>query len=489
MNTAIQTQKLKQPPVFKLAYFTTICERFGFYVLTYLLVLFLKGEYKLSDNESFILFGTFTALAFLTPAIGGYLADNFFGIRRSIIWGLLFEGTGLVLLAIPLKVIFPLSLALIIIGVGLFKTGPTDLLAHSYEENDPRIDSGFTFYYMAINIGSLFSSLVAGYIQEYFGWHVAFLFAGIILYLGLVFYFIFRKTAITADSQAGKKSLPLKTLFWLVVGLSLSTLACYFLVSHAFVANVFFAITTIITFGYFIFEIIRSPHKEKISIAVCLYLIFIGFACSVFYFQMFTSLELFINRLVGHKVLGVTVPTVILLGLNPVFNILLGPIFAWLYIWLGKHNRDISVVTKLSLGLLLTVLSFFIPVIGIGCLKGSCQVGISWMVLTFFVFTAGELLNSALGVAMVTHIAPKRLYGVMMGTWFLVGNALAASVSGVFANIVQVPQEVIDPTVQLGIYSKGFIQMGLIGVAVSVVIFLINPFIQKVVNSGLKNEN
>lgn len=474
----------KQPKVFSLAYFTTICERFGFYLLSFLLVLYIKSQYHIPDSEAFALFGVFTGLAFLTPAIGGYLADNVFGIRRCIIGGLFLEGTGLFMLAIPMKTIFPIALSLIIVGVGLFKTAPTDLLAHSYEKDDPRIDAGFTLYYMAINIGSFFSSIVAGVVQKYFGWNVAFVVGGIGIYLGLLFYFILRKSAVDPDSAVGKTKLSFTKWIGFVVGSVLSITASIFLVARVNFADMFFIIATIAVGIYFLYEIIKSPKDEKFKIIACLYLIVIGMMASILYFQAFTSIELFIDRSVVRNILGFNIPTVVFLSLNPIFIVLLGPIFAWIYYALNKRNKDLSVITKLTLGLLLQAVCFFCLSIGKYFANADGQISSFFIVLMYFVYTAGELLNSALGVAMVTHIAPKRLYGVMMGAWFFIGNSLAASLSGLFAGIANVPDTVKDSHVILNIYSHAFYDIGMIGVVAALIAFMINPFIKKIIKSS-----
>lgn len=482
--TQTTTINTKQPKVFNLAYFTTICERFGFYLLSFLLVLYIKSQYHIPDSQAFALFGVFTALAFLTPAIGGYLADNVLGIRRCIIGGLFLEATGLLLLAIPMQILFPLALAMIVVGVGLFKTAPTDLLAHSYEKDDPRIDSGFTLYYMAINIGSFLSSIVAGIVQKYFGWNIAFLVGSIGIYLGLVFYFFLRHSAEGLDSAVGKAKLSLVRWIAFVVGSIISVAISVFLVARVGFADMFFIAATILVGIYFLYEIIRSPKEEKFKILACLYLIVIGMCASILYFQGFTSIELFIDRNVVRNVLGFNIPTVIYLALNPFFVILLGPIFAWVYYALNKRNKDLSVITKLTLGLLLQAVCFFCLSIGKYFANADGQISSFFVVLMYFVYTAGELLNSALGVAMVTHIAPKRLYGVMMGTWFFIGNSLAASLSGLFAGIANIPDCIKDPHIMLNIYSHAFYDIGMAGVVAALIAFLINPFIKKIIKNN-----
>jgi proton-dependent oligopeptide transporter, POT family len=477
--TAQTATALKQPPVFKLSFYTAMCERFGFYVLSFLLVLYAKGEFNLSDAQAFTMFGTFTALSYLTTAIGGYLADNIFGIRRCIITGLFLEGLGLTLLAIPSHFIFIIALAFIIIGVGLFKTGPTHLMARSYEDKDPRIDSGFTLYYMAINIGSFISSLLTGIVQRYYGWHMAFLMGGIAVLIGLIFYFIFRKTAQEPDSDVGKKKLPIKKWLYVILGLVVAGTISAFLMAKTNLAAGFLTFATVLLFIYFIYEIVKSPKSERLKIVACLSLILMGLVFFVLYYQAFTSMVLFINRSVVRQIMGFEIPTVAYFALNPFWVVVLGPILAMVYNSLGKKGKDLAITTKFPLGLFITSLCFFTLVASTYFVNANAQTSSLWVILAYFFYTLGEMLVSALGVAMVTHIAPKRMYGVMMGTWF-VSTSLAAALSGVFAGIANIPETLHDPFAILQIYSNAFLKIGVASLICTAIAFAAGPYIKRI---------
>jgi len=474
-----KTVTLKQPKVFYLAIFTSMCERFGFYVLTFLLVLYTKDIYGLSDSQAFILFGVFNGLAFLTPALGGYLADNVFGIRRCTILGLISEGTGLILLSIPAQVFFWAGLSLIVIGVGLFKTAPTNLLARGYTKDDPRIDSGFTLFYMAMNVGGFFAPIVAGFAQRYFGWNVAFLIGGLVLYLGLLCYFVLRRSAESSDSAIGRKKLSPKIWSAVIFGIIISLICFIFLLIHPITADVFFAIAALILVLYFIYEILKSSKDDKSKIIACLTLIFVGMIFFSLYFQAFTSMTLFIQRVVRRAVFGIDIPTVAFLSLNPLWIIILSPILAVLYNYLKKRNKDLPITSKFALGILTISLCFFVLKISTLFVSGEEKISALWIVLAFFLFSLGELLVSALGVAMIAQIAPKRMYGVMMGTWFLIAATLGASVSGLLAGLANVPKALHESHAILTIYGKAFFHIGLIGLSLTIVIFLVSPYIKR----------
>lgn len=480
-NNIATQQDLKQPPVLKLSLFTAMCERAGFYVLSFLIVLYAKNKLGLGDTQAFIMFGVFTALSYLATVVGGYIADNVFGIRRCIIAGLCCETLGLAALAIPYSWMLPIALASIIIGVGLFKTGPTHILGRSYKEHDPRIDGGFTWYYMGMNIGTLISSLMIGYIQEKFGWSAAFLFGSFFVACGLGFYFLFKNTAAEYDSKPGLSALP--ALKWLGIGTGalICLAASAFLVSNPNMANIFLVIATILLAIYHTYEIIRAHNKEeKLKIIACLSLIVMAFIFFVLYQQAYTSMVLFINRSVNRFVGGHEIPTVAFFALNPFWVIVFSPILAGLYKYITKkRGRDLPITLKFPIGLLVTSGCFWALVFGAYFANTNAEVSPWWVVLAYAFYTLGELLVCALGVAMITHIAPKRMYGIMMGTWFLVGMSLSASLSGVFASMASIPENIVNKTDILHVYSLAFTKIGAVSLILAIVCFFIGPYIKK----------
>lgn len=471
---------LKQPPVVKLAYFTAMCERFGYYVLAFLIVLYAKSALGFSDLAAFTLYGVFTALAYLVNPIGSYLADNVLGIRRCLLLGMFLEGVGLMLLACPKKSIFALGLGLVIIGVGIFKTAPTHLMGRSYHENDPRIDGGFTYYYMWLCVGGLMASIFISFVQQILGWSISFLVGGIGVFIGFIFYYIFRKRAVEFDSEAGRRPLKYSIKFLTLFGLIIGVLASAFLVLHTHLANFFFVIAALTLFIYFAYEIIQSPHAERLRIIACLSLIIIAFVFFVMYHQLFTSIVLFINRCVYRQFLGFEIPTVMFFSFNPILAIILGPVLVAIYNYFAKKGYDFHITLKFSLGLLFASLTFFaLSLCGLFAnIVG--QVSIWWTVLVFFLITLGEMLISALGVAMVTQIAPKRMYGVMMGTWFLVSLSLSAAMSGLLAGFASIPDTIQDSSIILGLYKIAFLKFGIVSLIFTAISFIVSPYLKRI---------
>jgi proton-dependent oligopeptide transporter, POT family len=473
----------KQPKVLYLSSITSMFERFGYYIIGFLLTLYVKQIYNFSDGEAFTTFALFTALGYLTPAIGGFLADRFIGIKRCLGLGLAVECIGYALLAIPTPniVIFHLALGCIIVGAGIFKTAPTNILGRAYDENDHRIDSGFTLYYMGINIGSLASALVAGTIQKSYGWHIPFLFAAVGLLIGFIWFLFLKHWAKEHESAPGKVRYGLRRWIITLISTAVSIALFSYLMSNAALANICFYIGSAAIFLYFIYEIIISPKDEKVRILVCLALIFMAVIFFLLYFQLYTSVELFIERNVNRQVLGFEMPTIYFLGMNGLWIIILSPIFAYAYKSMHRRNCDLAITTKFPLGILLIAASFFTLTIACNYFASSnALVGAWWVVLFLFLYSSGELLTSALGVAMITRIAPERMYGIMMGAWYLIALALAAELSGSVAKLADIPLQLQgNAHASLGIYSNAFFMMGILGAATAIAGFIVSPWLKR----------
>ncbi len=473
----------KQPRVLYLSSISSMFERFGYYIIGFLLTLYVKNIYGFSDAQAFTTFALFTALGYLTPAIGGFLADKFIGIRRCLGLGLIVECMGYALLAIPTKnlTIFHIALGCIIIGAGIFKTAPTNILGRAYKDGDHRIDSGFTLYYMGINIGSLASALIAGSIQKAYGWHIPFLFAATGLLIGFIWFFLLKSWAKEHESPPGKLHFGLRKWLITIISTIASVGLLSYLMSNEAIANICFYIGSLVIILYFIYEIIISPRDEKIRILVCLAMIFMAVVFFLLYFQLYTSVELFIERNVNRSIFGFELPTIYFLGLNGFWVIVLSPIFAYVYKSMHRRNCALAITTKFPLGIFLIAISFFTLVVACHYFANSnALIGVWWILLFLFFYSAGELLTSALGVAMITRIAPERMYGIMMGAWYLIAMALAAELSGEVAKLADIPEHLQhNAHASLSIYGNAFLMMGIIGISTSIVGFIISPWLKR----------
>jgi proton-dependent oligopeptide transporter, POT family len=356
----MEKHTLKQPKVFYFSVITSIFERHSYYVLGIVLTLFAKSVYGYSDKDAFMLFGLFTALGYVTPVIGGFISDNIIGIKRCMGFGLVLDFIGFLFLAIPNEIPYSLqiSLALIVVGSGLFKTCPTNLLARGYEEKDPRIDGGFTLYYMGMNVGGFLASFT-GSSYTIFGWHIPFAIAAIGLLGGIIWFFIFRHQGDDCEVQKGHEHFHM--FKWIVMTLLAFLLVAIItlLLIYMLIGNILFYATCFAVFAYFAYEFIIGTVEDRKGILVCWILMFLALVGSLLYFQGFTSMELYMERCVNRSISGFTVPTVWFTSLNPIWIFILSPFLAILYRTLGEKDKDLTIPNKFALGILLIAIGFF----------------------------------------------------------------------------------------------------------------------------------
>lgn len=402
--------------------------------------------------------------------------------------GLAMLGIGYAMLAIPGTEFFYPALGFLIVGNGFFKISPSNLLARSYKRDDPRIDSGFTLFYMSINIGSFAASILAGILQYWFGWHAAFLAAAIGLFFGLAGFVKYKYVIKHIGSKPGMKKLPWLTYAKVFIGAAIAVFIATILVMHTGVSDAMFEIAALLILIYYVYEIFKANNEDRQRIIVCLILMIMGMIFFVLYFQAYTSINLFIQRSVNRTIFGAHIPTPIFQSLNPFWILALSPILAAFYNRLNRKKKDFAITTKFCLGLVIIVLCFYSLKLSTYFHDAHGKVSFGWIVLAYFLYSFGELLISALGMAMVTKIAPYRMFGVMMGSWFFFA-AMGAALAGRFAEIAQVPKTVHDPMKILAIYGHAFTVIGSIGLVAAVLALIIRPFIARIIERNNAEKN
>ena len=478
--------KTKHPKMFWLSGIVMLAERFGYYILSFVLVLYMQACYKLPDKEAFAMYAVFAALSYLTPLIGGYLSDNYIGTERVLITGLFIEATGYLLLSFKGTIsFFYLALAFVIVGAGLFKTAPTNLMGKSYNgADDPRLDSAFTYFYMFINIGMIAASYLTSALTGSIGFNICFLIGSIICYIGVFVYCILKKKVVKKEykTEIGQNTLPLKNWLLFTIGVVLFILIFSYMISNKVVYDVFFCVTLALFVVYFVYEMFVLDKVSKEKLIAAMILILFGTAFFMLYNQLYSSMVLFFDRCVDRRFLGYTFSPIMLQSVNPLTIIILGPILALFYSYLNRKGKDIHITIKFPLGLYCISLCFFVLVLSIYLADNSAKINPVLPILSVVFYTIGELLISALGMSMVTKMAPKKLFGLMMGAWYFIGTSLGALLSGWLANLAVVPSGVAKMQ-EVHIYFKAFLIMGIIGAIISTVALLLSPFVKKMSNS------
>jgi proton-dependent oligopeptide transporter, POT family len=444
---------LGQPKALFILFFTEMWERFSFYGMKALLIFFLTKYYLFSDEAGNLLIGSYAALVYAMPVVGGFIADRYLGFRKAIVFGgiLLVLGhlgmayeenaatktlTGEIIRDEFALQIFYLSLAFIVMGVGFLKANISSLVGELYAEGDKRRDSGFTIFYMGINLGSFLATIVCVWLGEVYGWSYGFAAAGIGMFLGLITFISGKKLLEGKGESKAPEFLEQQTIGikneWLIYGISVLSIALVWQMvqRHSVVQNLLI-IAGAISFIYIIYYAITQLDKiaRERLFALTILIVFTIIFWALFE-QAYTSLNLFADRILDRG----DIPAGQFLSLNVLFIVLLAPVFAWFWVKLGKYNPNTAV--KFSIALVLVGLGFGSLVYGINISKMG-KVGMFWLVLTYFLHTCAELCLSPVGLSAVTKLSPVKIVGFMMGVWFL-ATASSEFIASILANIASV---------------------------------------------------
>ena len=488
-------------------FFTEMWERFSFYGMKALLIFYLTKYHLFADTAGNLLIGSYAALVYAVPVVGGFIADRYLGFRKAIIFGgimlvlghagMAYEGdaatqsvTGEIIRDEFAMQVFYLSLAFIILGVGFLKANISSLVGELYEQGDKRRDSGFTLFYMGINLGSFLATIVCVWLGEEYGWSYGFGAAGVGMFLGLIT-FISGKRYLHGKGESNFPESLNKTSFgikneYLIYGLSvLSTLLLWQMVQrHSVVQNILIVAgaASFIYIVYYAATQLDKVARERL-IALTILIVFTIFFWALFE-QAYTSMNLFADRILDRG----DIKAGQFLSLNALFIILLAPVFAWMWVKLGKYNPNTAV--KFSLALMLVGLGFGSLVMGINASELG-KVGMGWLVLTYFLHTCGELCLSPVGLSAVTKLSPAKIVGFMMGVWFL-ATASSEFIASVLANIAAIDTtngEAPDLNLAKQSYLVLFEYLFYTGVGVGIVLLLISPLIKKLMHGVDKELN
>lgn len=409
------------PKALPILFLTEMWERFSYYGMRALLVLYAVKFLGFSDRSAGQLYGAYTGLVYLTPIIGGWLSDRFLGLRRSILIGGVLMGLGHLSLAFEEIEFFFFGLFLLVVGNGFFKPNMSSLVGSLYEKNESMRDSGYTIFYMGINLGGFLGPIICGSLGEKMDWHYGFGAAGIGMGIGvLVFYF-------------GQKLLP----------------------SHIGIKPEKKIISDI--------SRIKLSSIEWNRIKTILVLSFFSIFFWAAFEQAGSSMNLFADRYVDRSIGEWMIPASVFQSVNPIFILIFAPIFAKMWTSLARRNKEPDKPIKFALGLVLLSLGFACLVLGARQIALVGFAGMHYLLLAYLFNTLGELCLSPVGLSMVSELAPNHLTSMMMGIWFL-SNAIAHYLGGVFSGMVSE----IPLTVFFGVF---------IGFAISsaLILLLIRP--------------
>lgn len=475
---------MRQPKALAPLFLTEMWERFGYYIISSLLIFYLVNRLQLSDAKSFTILSEFTALVYIAPLAGGFFSDKILGPRYSILIGAALLGIGYLLLAIDAHQLLFLSLSIVVIGNGLLKPNIASFLGEFYYGDDPRRDAGFTLFYMGINLGALIAISGSGFIQEKMGWEATFIAAAIGMVLALAtFCFGFKayENRGLPISPQQIKSKALRFLRW-KISIALLILACigiaYALLESSNVAQIIQAVVGVLTV---IGLVCLAYQYEKLQRNKFLALIILTLASVVFwglFFQVFSAVNLFTERDVHRSLFSVLIPPNTFIALESVFILIFGPFLAWLWQTLHVKKRDPTPGMKFSLAMFFVAVAMWILVLAIHWHRPDGLINPGW-VLVFYVFlTLGEMLLSPIGLSMVTELSPPHLSGFMMGIWFM-ALGFGAELSGFLSKQATVPENTIDIQVTHQIYAQAFFRDALLSLIVCIILLALSPWLKR----------
>lgn len=511
-------QLLGHPKGLYICFATEMWERFSFYGMKYLLLLYLTKYHLFSDAMGLDVLGSYAAMVYATPVIGGLLADRYLGMRKAVIFGgclLVFghlgmavEGTqayyqeGHIVRDQTALQVFYFSIALIIVGVGFLKPNISTIVGKLYGQNDSRRDSGFTIFYMGINIGAFVATVLCGYLGETWGWRYGFGAAGVGMLVGLVV-FLYGQRHLQGHAEPHDPALlkqivvklpvlPNLNREWSIYLAALSSLLIIWQLVQAthLVEWSLNTLAVVVSIGIIWFILKRCDPVERGRMSVLMILTFSTVIFWALFEQTAASMTLYADRVVDRQAMGYEIKASQFGALNPLFIMLLAPLFALLWTGLSKRNLEPSTPVKFSLGIIQAGLGFGALVIGASFPDHTGKVASLWLILAYLLHTTGELCLSPVGLSAVTKLAVPRIVGLMMGTWFL-ATAYSEFMAAQIAKLAAIDTSKINITegmstvsveqtsVILNNYTELFNSLCWIGCGVGVLLLLLCPLLRK----------
>lgn len=484
------SQLMGHPKPLWMLFMSEFWERFAFYGIRWAMVLYIVSQFyngeASGERPASELYGAYLALVYAGAIFGGYVADKLIGYQRSMMVGAIIMAAGLFMIAIPNPVIFKLGLATIIVGNGQFKPIISTMVGRLYAMEDQRRDSGFTIFYMGINIGAMLAPVVTQFLaQQIFGsdgipaYKVVFIAAGIGMIISFLWFYLGRQQ-LQGIGEPTEEQRDFKRLLLVVgVGLVIGIPLFYFLLTiKATLLQFILMALFIIPAAMLLTEGLKEGKVARDKVIAMLLIFGFNVMFWMFFEQAGSSFNFLADRIVNRDFGGWEFPTAWFQSVNSIAIIALAPVLAWLWVSMGKNNPTIP--RKFGLGLLFNGLAFLLLVFALKSLVGvDGKIPFWTLFMVYVIQSIGELCLSPIGLSMTTKLAPAKLGGMAMGCWFL-SIAIGNNLSGIFAGAVSGEGGMTVQSALSG-YNFGFIAL----VAAGVLLFLLAPMVQKLMH-GVK---
>src|SRR5687768_10805141 len=469
-------EPLGHPKGLYMLFFAEMWERFSYYGMRAILIFYLVEHWLFSDGKSNLIYGAYTSLVYITPVLGGYLADRYLGQRKAVLFGGILIAFGHFAMVVegdggqsdPTINVFWMALALIIVGTGFLKANISVMVGQLYRLTDLRRDAAYTIFYMGINTGAALGTILVAYLGQTVGWGYGFGLAGIGMVAGLIVFVLGKKVLL----GAGEPPAPLaQTKEYTIYGIGIASIAViWLLVQYQNVMGALVAISGVSLLLYVLYESFKLPKEPRERMFAILFLIALNPLFWGLFEQAGGSMNLFTDRFVDRG----GVPAGIFQSINPIYIILLAPLFAWLWQWLGRTGREPSAPAKFGLALAQMGLANLILVWGAEAFGLAAMTPVIFVFLYYLLATTGELCLSPVGLSAMNRLAPSYLASLIMGAWFYM-TAVGNFVAGKIGEATGGHGGEMSKEKLLNIYEM----FGWITIGISVVVLALSPIVKR----------
>ncbi len=475
-------------------FFAEMWERFSYYGMRALLIFYLTEHWLYSDGKASLIYGAYTSLVYITPVIGGYVADRWLGQRKAVQFGAVFLTFGHFLMAIEGRGgagdatinIFWLALSFIIVGSGFLKANISVIVGQLYPRTDPRRDGAYTIFYMGVNLGATLGVIIAGYLGQTYGWSWGFGAAGVGMLLGLIVFVRGRgllmgrgeapDAAVLARRVAG---VPME---WLIYMISAgAVLVDWWIIQQQEMIGTLLLVSGAFLLGYILWVAATKLDREaRDRIFAILFLLLLQPLFWGLFEQAGASLNLFTDRYVDRSMLGFEVPASLFQSINSIYIVLLGPVFAGLWVLLGRRGLEPSTPAKFGLALLQLGAGFLVLVWGAQAAGIDAPTPVILIFLIYLLHTTGELCLSPVGLSAMNKLAPTQMASLVMGAWFFAtaGGSFVAGKISEATGAENAGSAGAAKQLVLSIYDS----IGWVAIGVGVVVLVVSPLVRRLMH-------
>jgi len=468
-----------QPKGLYMLFFAEMWERFSYYGMRALLIFYLTQHWLFNDSKSNLIYGAYTSLVYITPVLGGYLADRYLGQRKAVLFGGILLAVGHSLMAVegvggqddPTINVFWAALAFIIVGSGFLKANISVMVGQLYNLTDIRRDGAYTIFYMGINVGAALGTILVGYLGQTIGWGYGFGLAGIGMLAGLAV-FVLGKKALRGSGEAPVPLTREREMTLYGVGLA-AVAVIWALVQYQDIIQNLLIVSGLALLGYVVYQAFKLDKHPRDRIFAILFLIALNPLFWGLFEQAGGSFNLYTDRYVDRA----GVPASIFQSINPIYIILLAPLFAGLWVMLGKRGLEPSAPAKFGLALAQVGLGFLIFVWGANSVGPEVATPVIFVFLLYLLHTTGELCLSPVGLSAMARLAPSFMASLIMGAWFYM-TAVGNFVAGKIGEATGGHDGEMTKAATLSIYNS----IGWITIAVAVAVLAVSPLVRRLMH-------